>query len=149
MLPIVSASSPQAQSVACDRPFRVLVVEDGKGVAEVMAMFFEMEGMETAVAFDGVEAVDTAEAFQPHLICMDLSMPRMDGIEAARRIREKSIDVVIVALCGWDDEDSRRRTAEAGFNEHLTKPLTPDVLRKMLGQYLPKQRSCQGLCPAT
>jgi CheY-like chemotaxis protein len=118
-------------------PFRVLVVDDGKDVAEVMAMFFEMEGMETAVAFDGVEAVDMAETFQPHLICMDLTMPRMDGIEAARRIREKSSDVVIVALCGWDDEDSRMRTADAGFNAHLTKPLTPDALRKLIGEYLP------------
>lgn len=126
----------QAHAAGNATPFRVLVVEDSIGVAEVIAMFFEMEGMETAVAFDGVEAVDAAEAFQPHLICMDLTMPRMDGIEAARRIREKSNDVVIVALCGWDDEDARRRTAEAGFNEHLAKPLTPDALRKMVEQYL-------------
>jgi CheY-like chemotaxis protein len=127
-------------------PLRVLVVEDGKGVAEVMALFFEMEGMQTAVAFDGVEAVETAETFQPHLICMDLTMPRMDGFEAARRIREKSSDVVIVALCGWDDKDSRRRTAEAGFNDHLAKPLTPVALRKMIGQFFPVLRQDQG-CP--
>ena len=145
--PHVCKHSPQVQAVECAPPFRVLVVEDGKGVAEVMAMFFEMEGMETAVAFDGMEAVDKAEVFQPHLICMDLSMPRMGGIEAARRIREKSNDVVIVALCGWDDEDSRRCTAEAGFNEHLIKPLTPDVLRKMIGQYLPNQRTSPSVMP--
>jgi CheY-like chemotaxis protein len=131
------ANALQNRAVSDAPRFRILVVEDGKGVAEVIAMFLQMEGMETAVALDGVEAVDTAETFQPHLICMDLTMPRMDGFEAARRIREKSQDVVIVALCGWDDEEVRRRTAEAGFDDHLAKPVTPDVLRKMIEQHLP------------
>jgi CheY-like chemotaxis protein len=136
----MNAPSLPSQAVSCAPPFRVLVVEDGKGVAEVMAMFFEMEGHKTAVAFDGIEAVETAEVFRPHLICMDLTMPRMDGFEAARRIRQMLLDVVIVALCGWDDEEVRHRTAEAGFNDHLAKPVTPDALRKMIGLYLPTRR---------
>jgi CheY-like chemotaxis protein len=131
------ANALQNRAVSSPTRFRVLVVEDGKGVAEVIAMFLQLEGMETAVALDGVEAVDTAQTFQPDLICMDLTMPRMDGFEAAHRIREKSPDVVIVALCGWDDEDIRRRTSEAGFDGHLVKPVTPEILREMIGQYLP------------
>lgn len=127
-----SMLTEHSTSNAC-QPYRVLVVEDGKSVAEVLAMFFELEGMETAIAFDGVQAVDKAESFHPHLICMDLLMPKMDGYEAARRIRERLQDnVVLVALCGWDDPDSKRRTAEAGFDHHLVKPVSPDDLRKMI-----------------
>jgi CheY-like chemotaxis protein len=132
------STSLQNRAVSCTPRFRVLVVEDGKGVAEVIAMFLQLEGMETAVALDGVEAVDTAQTFQPHLICMDLTMPRMDGFEAARRIRENNRNVVIVALCGWDDEDIRRRTTEAGFDGHLVKPVTPGILREMIDRYLPR-----------
>lgn len=106
-------------------------------------MFFQLEGMETAVAFDGVEAVATVETFQPHLICMDLTMPRMDGFEAARRIREKSHDVIIVALCGWADEETRRKTADAGFDHHLAKPVTPAALRGMIEQFLPSFGQCR------
>lgn len=132
----LSMLTEHSSSAACE-PYRVLVVEDGKSVAEVLAMFFELEGMETAIAFDGVQAVDTAESFHPHLVCMDLLMPKMDGYEAARRIRERfQNNVILVALCGWDDADSRRRTAEAGFDHHLVKPVSPDDLRNMIGRCL-------------
>lgn len=125
-----------SSSKACES-YRVLVVEDGKSVAEVLAMFFELEGMETAIAFDGVQAVDKAESFNPHIVCMDLLMPKMDGYEAARKIRERLQDnVVLVALCGWDDADTRRRTAEAGFDHHLVKPVSPDDLREMIRRCL-------------
>lgn len=116
---------------------RVLIVEDAKSVAEVLAMFFEMEGMKTAVAFDGVDAVGAAESFRPHLVFMDLAMPRMDGLEAARRIREVLPDVIIVALCGTASEESRRQTQAAGFVHHLVKPVAPDDLRRMVRQCLP------------
>lgn len=127
--PMLAQNSP---STACE-PYRVLVVEDGRSVAEVLAMFFELEGMETAMAFDGVQAVAKAESFIPHLVCMDLRMPKMDGYEAARRIRARFQDaVVLVALCGWDDPDTRKRTAEAGFDLHLVKPVSPDDLRNVI-----------------
>ncbi len=66
---------------------RVLVADDGKNAADILAMFFRMEGLETAVAYDGGRAVELAESFAPHLVCMDLGMPVMDGYDAARRIR--------------------------------------------------------------
>jgi CheY-like chemotaxis protein len=115
-------------------PRRVLVADDGRNAAEILAMFFQLEGMETAVAYDGLDAVKLAESFDPHLVCMDLTMPRMDGYEAARIIREWKKDIVLVALSGWDGEDERRRVAEAGFDFHMVKPVSPDELRAMLAR---------------
>lgn len=125
---------------------RVLVVEDGKNVAEVLAMFFEMEGMKTAVALDGMEAVAVVESFHPHLVCMDLAMPRMDGFEAARRIREIRPHVMIVALCGTTGDEVKHQTKAAGFDHHLVKPVAPDDLRRMIEQCLPSivQRFANG-----
>jgi CheY-like chemotaxis protein len=120
--------------------YRILVAEDGKSAAEVISMFFEMEGLESAVAHDGIKAVELAETFRPHLICMDLAMPLMDGFEAARRIREKFENVIIVALCGGD-ESVRRHTEDEGFDHYLAKPVTPDDLRKMLERFLPARRN--------
>lgn len=129
-VPAAGAPLPTAQ-------LRVLVVEDGKNVADILAMFFELEGMKTAIALDGVEAVAAAESFDPHLVCMDLAMPRMDGFEAARRIRKLLPDVVIVALCGSSGDDVKRRAQAAGFDHHLLKPVAPDDLRRMIRHCLP------------
>jgi CheY-like chemotaxis protein len=122
-VPAAGAPLPTAQ-------LRVLVVEDGKNVAEILAMFFELEGMKTAIALDGVEAVATAESF-------DLAMPRMDGFEAARRIRKLLPNVVIVALCGSSGDDVKQRAQAAGFDHHLLKPVTPDNLRRMIRHCIP------------
>ncbi len=99
-------------------------------------MFFQMEGMETAVALDGVQAVALAKTFNPDLIFLDLQMPKMDGYEAARLIRQASDQTVIIALSGWDGTDERRRATEAGFDSHLVKPIRPDDLRAIVTQYL-------------
>lgn len=134
-----NAESGQGQvsgSGAGDRPARILIVEDVKSAAEMLALFFEMDGMETQVAFDGVEAVIAAKEFRPDLICMDAVMPRMDGLEAARRIRETDREVVLVALCGLDGEDDRQRSLDAGFDAHLVKPVRPDELRELVNRLL-------------
>ncbi len=115
---------------------RVLVAEDDPNVAEILAIFFQMEGMETAIARNGNEAVDTAKSFHPHLVCMDLGMPESDGYEAVRRIRQFSRDMVIVALCGRGDHQERQLTAAAGFDLHLVKPVQPDDLRQVIARYL-------------
>lgn len=115
---------------------RVLVVDDGKSAADILTMFFEMEGLSCATAYDGVEAVELAKTFQPDLICMDLGMPRMSGIDAARIIRMTDKSVAIVALSGWGTEDDRRNTAAAGFDQHLVKPVSPDDIRGLIRRYL-------------
>ncbi|WP_367874678.1 PAS domain S-box protein [Luteolibacter sp. Populi] len=113
---------------------RVLVVDDGKTTADILAMFFEMEGREVEVAYDGEDAVAAATVRMPQLILMDLGMPRMDGFEAARRIRQLpgGADVTMVALSGWGRESDKEQSSKAGFDEHLVKPVSPTDLRGLM-----------------
>jgi CheY-like chemotaxis protein len=115
---------------------RILVADDGKHAAKMLATFFEIEGLETETALDGAEALEKAAAFKPHLICLDLGMPVMDGYEAARRIRATDPDVVLVAITGLGEEEDIKRALDAGFNSHLLKPVSPVDLRKILSRYL-------------
>ena len=116
---------------------RVLVVEDGRNAADILAMFFQMEGHEVSVAYDGVEAVDVSAVFRPQIIFLDIGMPRMDGLEAARRIRRQpgGREIVIVALSGLDQDEDKKHCAEAGFDCHLAKPVCPTELRAVFKRF--------------
>lgn len=114
---------------------RVVVADDGKSAADIMGMFFRMEGMETRIAYDGEEAVEAAREFDPDLVFLDLGMPRLDGFDACRRIRNMYPHAVMVALTGWGSKEDRRRSADAGFDEHLVKPVGPDQLRQFVERY--------------
>ncbi|QJE97364.1 hybrid sensor histidine kinase/response regulator [Luteolibacter luteus] len=120
---------------------RVLVVDDGRSTADILGMFFEMEGREVRVAYDGADAVELAKSFAPDLILMDLGMPRMDGFEAARHIRAlpSGDGITMVALSGWGQEKDRRLSREAGFDEHLVKPVSPIDLRELLEILKPRR----------
>jgi signal transduction histidine kinase/ActR/RegA family two-component response regulator len=127
------------QSLALDRsaspmaPCRVLVAEDIADAAEMLRMMLECMGHDVRVASDGVEAVSVATDFHPQVALLDIGMPRMDGYEAARRIRAAlGSQVVLVALTGWGQEDDKRRSRDAGFDHHLTKPADPDVLENLI-----------------
>ena len=76
-----------------------------------------------------------AAAFRPSLILLDIGMPRMNGYEAARRIRQENWgnDVVLVAMTGWGQEEDKRRAIDAGFDHHMTKPIDPDRVERLLG----------------
>jgi PAS domain S-box-containing protein len=114
---------------------RVLVVDDGKSAADMLALFFRLQGLEVAVAYDGLEGLEKARDFQPDLVIMDIGMPLMDGLEAARRMRLEKVGATLVALSGWGAAEDKRRTAEAGFDEHLVKPVKPDDLRALMARY--------------
>lgn len=113
---------------------RILVADDGKNAADILAMFFEMEGHDVRAAYDGTTAVEMAEAFHPHLIVMDIGMPEMDGLEASRRIRSlpDGKEIVIVALSGLDQDEDKRSCTEAGIDHHMAKPVLPDELRAVV-----------------
>ena len=113
---------------------RVLVVDDNADAAASLAMLLQMSGHTVRTANDGVEAIDAARDFAPQLIFMDLGMPRMDGLEASRRIRQldDGDSIVIVALTGWGQESDRRRTREAGIDQHLVKPVSIEALEQVL-----------------
>jgi PAS domain S-box-containing protein len=113
---------------------RVLVVDDNVDAAMSLAMMLDLMGSEARTAHDGLEALDAAAAFRPDLILLDIGMPRLNGHETARRIRAQpwGTDVVLVALTGWGQEEDRRKSQEAGFDAHMTKPIEPAALEKLL-----------------
>jgi PAS domain S-box-containing protein len=137
-LPVVAAPGgtdplPVGESEVRDqRKGRVVIADDNLDSAEMLSIFFNTEGMETAVAHDGFEAVEVSASFRPDLVCLDLGMPGMDGLEAARRIRSNNPSVFLVAISGWAGEEDRNRTKAAGFDVHLAKPATPADLREIL-----------------
>ncbi|MES2438401.1 MAG: response regulator [Verrucomicrobiota bacterium] len=131
--PVAITSEPVISPEATEK-IRVLVADDGKATANILGMFFRMEGMDCEVVYDGAEAVNAAARFSPDLACLDLGMPELDGYQAAARLREICPDAYIVALSGWGSEEDRRRTSDAGFDEHLVKPVNPQELRKLLGR---------------
>jgi CheY-like chemotaxis protein len=113
---------------------RILVVDDNRDAAMSLAMMLKLMGNETKTAHDGFEALEIAAAFQPDLILMDIGMPRLNGHETARRIRAQpwGKSVVLVALTGWGQEEDRRKSDDAGFDLHMTKPIEPTLLQKLL-----------------
>jgi CheY-like chemotaxis protein len=113
---------------------RVLVVDDDQDSADSMAILLRLMGHEVRTARDGLEAVDAAEQFRPDLVLMDVSMPKLDGYAATRRIREQAWGnaVTIVALTGWGQAGDKRKAHEAGCDGHLLKPVNLPDLQKLL-----------------
>ena len=104
-----------------ERPPRVLVVEDDDAIAQVLQRSLRMEGYDVKIADDGVVALDLAHAFLPDLVILDLGLPRMDGIDVARAMRETD-DVPILMLTARDAVESRVEGLDAGADDYLVKP---------------------------
>jgi CheY-like chemotaxis protein len=106
--------------------YRILVADDNYDAAESLATLLELRGHQVRMAHDGVEALAIAKTFKPHVVLLDLGMPKMDGYETARQIRRQpgGKRVRLVALTGWGQHQDRQRTTEAGFDAHLVKPVT-------------------------
>ena len=114
---------------------RVLIAEDNPDAAEMMRVMLSIKGHDVRVATDGVQAVALAEQFDPHIGFLDIGMPLMDGYEAARQIRRLlGRRVVLVALTGWGQDEDKRRSRDAGFDHHLTKPPEPEVLARLIAE---------------
>jgi CheY-like chemotaxis protein len=97
-------------------------------------MMLQLMGHATMMAHDGQEAVQAAEAFRPDVVLLDIGLPRMNGYEAARRIREQQWgkNMLVIALTGWAQEEDKQRALEAGFDHHLTKPVGAEDLEDLL-----------------
>ena len=113
---------------------RILVVDDNKDSAESLGELLQLKGNDIRTAHDGLEAVEVAETFHPGLVLLDIGLPKLNGYEVARRIRQQpwGRDVILVALTGWGQDEDRRRSHEAGFNFHLVKPVDLVALEKLL-----------------
>lgn len=115
---------------------RVLIVDDNLDGAQSLAMMLKMMGNDTRVAHDGQAGVEAAERFRPQVILLDIGLPKLNGYEACRRIRNQpwGNDIVLVAITGWGQDDDRCRSQEAGFDHHLVKPANLPALTKLLAE---------------
>ncbi|HJT77687.1 MAG TPA: ATP-binding protein, partial [Gemmataceae bacterium] len=113
---------------------RILIVDDNRDSATLLAMMLKLRNNEVRTAHDGLEAVEVAEEFRPQVILMDVGMPRLNGYDATRRIRGQpwARSVTIIALTGWGQEGDKERSREAGCNGHLVKPVDLADLEKLL-----------------
>lgn len=132
---------PAALSPAPDGPrpaegprSRVLVIEDNRDAAESLRVLLEILGHEVRVAFTGREGVELALGWAPDVVLSDIGLPELDGYEVARRLRREARfkDKLFVALTGYNSEDDRRLSREAGFDYHLVKPADVRELQRVL-----------------
>ena len=115
---------------------RMLVVDDNKDSAESLGMLLRLKGNDIRTAYDGLDAFEVAQTFRPELVLLDIGLPKMNGYDVARRIRQESWgqDIILVALTGWAQEEDKRLSREAGFNFHLVKPVKISTLDELLGE---------------
>ncbi|MGH7853839.1 MAG: ATP-binding protein [Candidatus Binatia bacterium] len=119
---------------AASRRRRILVADDFPQSAAILARLLRQDGNEVQVAQDGIQAVETAAEFHPDVAVLDIAMPKLDGFDVARMIREQpwGKNMFLIALSGWGQQLDRQRTKEAGFDAHLTKPAKYETLMEIL-----------------
>ena len=121
---------------------RILVVDDLNDAAASLALVCELYGAQARVARDGIEALSVGATFLPDVVLMDISMPHMDGYEAARRLRREAwgTKVVLIALTGWGRQGDVEAARQAGFDGHLLKPVGAEALIDLISRLRDKQR---------
>jgi PAS domain S-box-containing protein len=134
LAPIVRVIEDEPRSF---KPRRILVVDDNRDAADSLGMFLKILGAEVQVAYDGVAALQLLPVFRPAVLLLDIGMPGLDGYEVARRVRqsEAAQNLLLVAMTGWGQDDDRRRSAAAGFDHHLVKPVNPVALQNLLARF--------------
>jgi CheY-like chemotaxis protein len=136
-------TKPMTERPAVDEPVpevspakgrRILIVDDNVDNAESLSLLLRFKGFETAQAFDGEEAMAEAQAFKPDVILLDIGLPKLDGREVCRRIRLEPWGraMRIIAVTGWGQDEDRRKSADAGFDHHLVKPIQYSELQAVL-----------------
>ncbi len=132
--PVHSLPADGAQVAAPCR--RILVVDDNQDGADSLAMMLRLLGNNVLTANDGVEALEQAERFRPEVVLMDIGMPKLNGLEATRLIRQQpwGQNMLVIALTGWGHEVDRERSSEAGCNGHLVKPVDLNDLERLLAE---------------
>ena len=136
---------PEPAIAATKSPLRVLVVDDNRDSAISLSMVMSLAGHEVQSAYDGLEAIETARTFRPEVILLDIGLPRMNGYDAARSIRQEpwGQGMVLIATTGWGQDADRQRSRDAGFDHHLIKPLDPAALLGLLASI--KQVSAESI----
>jgi CheY-like chemotaxis protein len=120
-------------AVACEHR-RVLIVEDNRDGAESLRLLLELLGHDVRVAYTGRAGLAIAREWVPDVVVCDIGLPELDGYGVARELRHTSATASthLIALTGYGQEEDRRRSLEAGFDVHLTKPAEPELLQKLI-----------------
>jgi DNA-binding response OmpR family regulator len=123
-----TASPLPAQSL------RILIIDDNRSVVESLKMLLDLNGNTTHTAYDGLEGLEIAERVRPEIILLDIGLPRIDGWETCRRIRQQSWgnQVMVYALTALGQDDDRLKSQQAGFDMHFVKPVDPELLLTVL-----------------
>lgn len=128
-------------------PLRVLIADDNEDAADMLAMILDSKGHEVRVAHDGLEAISSAQAFNPDVMLLDIGMPELDGHQVAEQIRKVSGEsVMLVAITGWSEAGSTpesRAEAFTRFDHHLVKPIDLEQLTACLAARQAKKREQQ------
>jgi len=132
---IADGVAPGARDAARGpRPERILVVDDNVDAAETLSRLLRLSAHEVRVAHDGVAALAAAREMNPDVVLLDIGLPKLDGLEVARSLRAR-VDgppLLLVAITGFGQAEDRARTAAAGFDHHLTKPVDPKLLQTLM-----------------
>ncbi len=129
-----SPVEPVSTGPQVEAGLKVLVVDDNRDAADTCAMLLELSGHHVQTAYGGRRALELAEAFRPHAVLLDIGLPDINGYELAQRIRATPWggDIVLVAVTGWGQTEDRQRATQAGFTQHLVKPIAADSLDSLL-----------------
>jgi CheY-like chemotaxis protein len=132
--PMVNGHPAPFEAVPAANSRRVLMVDDNVDLARMSAVFLRASGYDVRVAHSGKAALEAAADFRPHAVLLDIGLPEMDGYEVARRLRQHSQlkDVGLIAMTGYGQDSDRQHSKEAGFDDHLVKPVEPKHLLKVL-----------------
>jgi signal transduction histidine kinase/ActR/RegA family two-component response regulator len=134
----VQQTAAQAEALSVPVPARgrnrILVADDNYDSATSLSILLNDAGYDVRTAGDGVQALETAAQFRPDIVLLDIGMPKLNGYEVARHFRRQpwGRNMLLVAVTGWGGADHRQQTAQAGFDHHLTKPVDPAALTRLL-----------------
>jgi CheY-like chemotaxis protein len=120
-------------------PARILVVDDNVDATRILRIMLEIDGHQVEVLNESAGALAAVRAFEPDIVLLDIGMPGMDGYAVARQLRadgEGKAMPMLVAITGFGREDDARRSLEAGFDRHLTKPVDREALQALIAQRL-------------
>jgi two-component system CheB/CheR fusion protein len=132
----VEACAPAA---TVPQSLRVLIADDNRDGAETLGMFLGLSGHDVVLAHTGAEALEVASRYRPDVAVLDIGMPVLNGYEVAKSIRREAwgSNLTLIAVTGWGQEDDKRAAYAAGFDHHLTKPVDPEQLERLMAEANP------------
>ena len=130
------ANSSDAKSV---RRVRVLIVDDNIDSADTLTEMLRASGHDVDTAYDGAAGLAAVDSHQPDVVLLDIGLPKVNGYDVARKIRQSDPQrrIVLVAVTGWGQDEDRRRSQHAGFDHHLVKPVDPASLDRIFALITP------------